>query len=104
MAQHGSNPIEETAGGVTIKVYLSPRSSVNKVVGVHNGALKVALTAPPVEGAANKALIGFLAKLLGLPKSSVALISGETSRNKTLKVKGAAIDEVWSKMLPGSME
>jgi uncharacterized protein len=80
--------IDEINGGVLIRVYVAPRASSNKVVGEHNGALKVALTAPPVEGAANKALVEFLAKVLGVPKSSIAIISGDMSRNKTLRVDG----------------
>lgn len=79
-----------TGAGVSIRVYVAPRSSANRVLGLHNGALKIALTAPPVEGAANKALMEFLAKLLGVPRSSVALISGETSRNKVVSVEGLA--------------
>ena len=76
------------AGGVTIRVYVAPRSSASKVVGEHNGALKVALTAPPEEGAANQALVELLAKLLGVPKGAVSIVSGETSRNKTVRVDG----------------
>jgi uncharacterized protein len=71
---------------------------MNKVVGVHNGALKVALTAPPVEGAANKALLEFLAKLLGAPKSSVVLISGEGSRNKIVRVEGISAEDALRKL------
>lgn len=80
--------IEEASGGVLIKVYVSPRASSNKVVGEHNGSMKIALTAPPIEGAANRALVEFVAKTLGVPKGHVTIISGETSRNKTLKIDG----------------
>jgi uncharacterized protein (TIGR00251 family) len=55
---------------------------------MHSGAFKVALTAPPVEGAANKALLEFLAEVLGVPKSKIELISGWTSRHKVLRVQG----------------
>ncbi len=88
MLDTASYGIEATAIGVTIKIYVAPRSSSNKVVGVHNGAIKVALTAPPVEGAANKVLVEFLAKALGVQKDAVRLTSGETSRNKTVAVSG----------------
>jgi uncharacterized protein (TIGR00251 family) len=80
--------IEQISGGVLIKVYVSPRASSNKVVGEHNDSIKIALTAPPVEGAANKALVEFVAKVLGVPKGNVIIIVGETSRNKTLRVDG----------------
>src|ERR1044072_4779820 len=88
MAEPGEYGIEPTPSGVTIRVYVAPRSSANKVAGAHNGALKIALTAPPVEGAANKALIEFLARLLGVPKGSIRLLSGETSRNKLVRIEG----------------
>jgi hypothetical protein len=87
------SPVQSIPGGVTIRVFVTPRSSANKVVGEQNGAIKVALTAPPVEGAANKALVEFLAKLLGVPRSSVSLISGETSRQKTVRVLGVSMEQ-----------
>jgi uncharacterized protein (TIGR00251 family) len=58
------------------------------MLGLHDGLLKIALTAPPVDGAANKALVEFVAKTLGVPKGRVTLVSGETSRRKTLEVVG----------------
>lgn len=90
--------IESISAGVLIRVYVAPRSSANKVIGEHNGALKVALTAPPVEGAANKALVEFLAKLLGVARSGVVLVSGETSRNKTVRVDGMSAEEVANRL------
>ncbi|HEX8598747.1 MAG TPA: DUF167 domain-containing protein [Chloroflexia bacterium] len=87
-----SSTILTTANGVIIKVFVSPRSSTNKVMGEHNGAIKIALTAPPVEGAANKALVEFLAKLLGVPRSSVSLVSGETSRQKMVRALGVSVE------------
>ncbi len=87
--------IESTPSGVTIKVYVAPRASTNRVVGVHNGAIKVALTAPPVEGAANKALVEFLAKALQVPKGSVRLASGEASRHKVVAVSGVDAQTTW---------
>ncbi|HYP20580.1 MAG TPA: DUF167 domain-containing protein [Chloroflexia bacterium] len=92
------SPIQPARGGVTIRVFVAPRSSANKVVGEHNGAIKVALTAPPVEGAANKSLVEFLAKLLGVPRSSVSLVSGETSRQKMVKVLGISVEQVVEKL------
>ncbi|HVG00598.1 MAG TPA: DUF167 domain-containing protein [Chloroflexia bacterium] len=91
-------PIQATPGGVTVKVIVAPRSPANKVVGEHNGAIKVALTAPPVEGAANKSRVEFLAKLLGVPRSSVTLVSGETSRQKMVKVLGVSMEQVIEKL------
>jgi uncharacterized protein (TIGR00251 family) len=86
------SPVQSIPGGVTIRVFVAPRSSANKVMGGHNGAIKVALTAPPVEGAANRTLVEFLAKLLGVPRSSVSLVSGETSRQKTVRALGVSVE------------
>ncbi len=98
MPDTASHGIETTSTGVTIKVYVAPRASSNKVVGAHNGAIKVALTAPPVEGAANKALLEFLAKMLGVPTGAVQLASGETSRNKIVRVSGITAEAALQKL------
>ncbi len=82
--------LEDHPEGVVFRVYVQPRASRNEVVGPHNGALKVKLTAPPVDGAANKMCIAFLAKALGVPKSAVKIIAGQTSRSKTVLVRGEA--------------
>lgn len=98
MLDTASYGIEDSGLGVTIKVYVAPRSSSNKVVGVHHGALKVALTAPPVEGAANKALVEFLAKVLDVPRGSVSLASGEASRHKVVRVVGIGAQAALKKL------
>jgi uncharacterized protein (TIGR00251 family) len=87
-----------TGTGVNIRVYVAPRASANKVLGLHNGALKIALTAPPVEGAANKALVEFLAKVLGVPRSAVALLAGESSRNKVVSVAGIGLEDALQRL------
>ncbi len=70
--------------GLVLSVRVQPKASRNAIRGVHGEALKIALTAPPVEGAANKALIAFLAKSLHIPKASIEILSGHTSRSKRL--------------------
>ena len=80
--------IVESGGGVIFAVRVIPRSSRNAFAGVQGDALKVKLTAPPVEGAANAALIAFLADRLGVRKSAVSIVSGERSRSKTVRVEG----------------
>ena len=74
--------IQKKAGGIVFKIFVQPRSSKNMIAGLHDDALKVKLTAPPVNNAANKMSIKFLAKALGVPKSSLEIVSGHTSRNK----------------------
>jgi len=80
--------IRETADGVTFAVKVQPRAKKNAITGELGDALKVSLTAPPVEGRANDACIEFFAKLLKVPRSSVTIASGPTSRSKVIRVAG----------------
>ena len=92
----GQLKITEVEGGVTFAVRVVPRASRNEIAGVHGDALKVRLTAPPVEGRANEALIAFLAKRLGVRNSQVEIVAGATSRRKKLRViglSGQAVEE-----------
>jgi uncharacterized protein (TIGR00251 family) len=84
-------PVE---GGVRFEVQVAPRASREAVLGAHDGALKIALTAPPVDGEANAALIAFLAKKLRVSKRDVSITAGATSKRKTLEVRGANADDV----------
>ena len=70
--------------GVLITLYVQPRSSKNEIKGLQGDALKIRVTAPPVDDTANRMCIEFLAKSLGMPKSSLEIISGKTSRKKQL--------------------
>ena len=81
-----------------IKIKLIPRSSRNEIIGKENDVIKIKLTAPPVEGKANKALVSFLAKKLGVPKRDIEIVSGERSREKFLKINGLSIEEVMGKL------
>lgn len=73
--------------GLLLDVRVQPKSAQNAVVGVHDGALKIRLTAPPVEGKANKALVQFVGKWLRCPKSTLEIVSGQTSRTKRLLLR-----------------
>lgn len=84
------NYLKKTADGVTLTVYVQPRSSKNAVVGIHADALKVKLKAPPVDGAANKMCMEFVAKTVGLPKSAVEILSGHNSRTKRFLCRTAS--------------
>lgn len=84
--------LQDSSDGVTISVYVQPRASRNEVVGLQGDELKLRLTSPPVEGAANKLCREFLAKLLGVAKGQVSLVSGDKSRHKRLLVRGVASD------------
>ena len=74
--------IQKNPRGVVFKVLVQPRSAKNMLAGLQDEALKVKLTAPPVNNAANRMSIKFLAKALGVPKSSLEIVSGHTNRNK----------------------
>jgi uncharacterized protein (TIGR00251 family) len=87
-------------GSVVLRLYVQPRSSKNELAGLHDGALKLRLTTPPVDGKANKAVLVFLARLLGVPKSSLSLISGQKNRCKQICVQGMDEKEIAEKLFP----
>src|SRR3954451_17183996 len=80
--------LTESADVVTIPIRAVPRASRDALDGVVEGALRVRLAAPPVEGAATKALVAFLAGVLGVPKRDVAIATGEHGRRKLVRVRG----------------
>ena len=90
--------MEQKGSYILLRVHVQPKASRNAFVLEPAGRLKVALTAPPVEGAANKALLEFVAKTLEIPKSAVTLIKGEKSREKVLTIAGITIDIAKSKI------
>ncbi len=81
--------LREAAGGVVVEVLVQPRASRTRVVGEHDGRLKIQLAAPPVDGEANAALVAFLADALGVRKADVTIERGDTGRRKTVRVAGA---------------
>lgn len=82
----------EKDGRLTFTVRVVPRASRSEIVGEHNGALRVRLAAPPVDGAANEELIRLLAIALGVGRSAVEIVTGHTSKTKTLRVSARASD------------
>jgi uncharacterized protein (TIGR00251 family) len=86
--------IRENADGVSFAVRVHPRAKKNAITGELGDALKVSLTTPPIEGRANEACIEFFAKLLNVPRSSVTIASGQTSRNKVIRVAGLSAEEL----------
>ncbi len=90
--------ITEANNGVTFGVRVVPRSSRNQIIGVEGGALKIKLAAPPVEGAANTALIEFVAEWLGVRRSAVSIVSGDKARNKLVRVSGVTREQVLRQM------
>jgi len=84
----------ESPDGVRFSVRVHPRAKKNAITGELGEALKVSLTSPPIEGRANEACIEFFAKLLKVPRSSVTIASGQSSRNKVIRVAGVSGEEL----------
>lgn len=85
------HPCRWQGADLLLAIRVQPRASQVRVLGIHNAAIKIALTAPPVEGAANQALCRWLAKELGVAKCQVNIVTGEHSRNKQIRIK--AVDK-----------
>ena len=91
---------------VFLPVIVQPRAARNAVAGLHGSALKIQLTAPPVEGAANDACLRFLAGLLGVSPTQLAIVKGEKTRHKLIRIAPASIAAVRARLqglLPGAM-
>ena len=86
--------IRESISGVSFAVRLQPKAKKESVIGELDGALKLAVTAPPIEGRANDACIHLLAKLLNVARSSVTIAAGASSRNKVIRVEGLTAAQV----------
>ena len=86
--------INQKEGDVTLRVRVQPRASRTELIGEHAGAIKLKITAPPVDGKANQECRRFLAKVLGVSAGSVEIIAGESSRDKVIRVRNISADRV----------
>lgn len=86
--------VQEREGEVRFEVRVAPRASRAAIVGVHAGALKISLTSPPVDGAANEALIELLSDALRVPKRAVRIERGERSRSKSVSIEGVSAEQI----------
>jgi uncharacterized protein len=91
-------PVRNTPFGATFQVKVHPRAKKNAITGEVGDALKLMLTAPPVEGRANQACVAFLAEVLNVPRASVRISAGENSRRKVIRVAGVSADELRQKL------
>jgi uncharacterized protein len=82
-------------------VYIQPRASTTELAGTHDGLIKIRIAAPPVENAANLALIEFIARRLGVAKRCVRVVSGAASRRKMLEIDGVSTETVLATLAPG---
>ena len=92
--------IKKCNSGVQFPVYILPRSSQNKISGLRGTALKIKLTAPPVDGEANKALVKFIARALGASSGNISIVSGAAGRNKTISVEDLDEAGLMAKLRP----
>ena len=86
--------IREVPGGVEVDVSVVPRASRSRVIGTLGDRIKVQLAAPPVDGAANEELVELFAELLEVPRRSIAIVRGQTSRRKTVRIEGVAAESI----------
>ena len=86
-----------TDGAITLTIHAQPGAKRTEVAGVHGGALKIRVAAPPVEGKANEELRRFLAEAFGVPRCNITLVHGESARSKILRIVGATRrpDQAW---------
>jgi uncharacterized protein len=92
--------LRDGAGGAEISIYVQPSAKATEVSGEHDGALKLRINAPPVDGKANAAVIAFLALRLGVSKSKIALVSGDSNRRKRLRLNGISAEYVYRQLFP----
>ena len=86
--------INEKEGAVTFRVRVQPRASRSEISGEHAGAVKLRITAPPVDGKSNEECRRFLARLLGAPGNAVEIIAGESSRDKVIRIQNMSAERV----------
>jgi uncharacterized protein len=94
--------LREQSDGVLLSVKVQPRASVNEIGSPLGDELRIKVTAPPVDSAANEAIVRLLAKQLGCPRNRIELLRGHTSRHKVLKLFGASVEAVLAALAAGS--
>lgn len=90
--------LKETPHGVYLSIKLQPRASREQINGIQGAELKISVTAPPVDAAANRALIEFLSERLAVSRSAIDLVRGQTSRHKTVFIRGASLAQIRAKL------
>lgn len=92
--------IRKCKEGIRFSAAVQPRASRNEISGLHNNALKIRLTSPPVEGAANRLCVKFLAEFLDVSPSRVSIVGGLSGRNKTIQIEGMDEESFLKKLRP----
>lgn len=89
-----ASPFHAHREGALIDVLVQPRATKSEITGIHDGALRIRIAAPAVEGAANDAVIGLLSKRLNLRKSDIVIVAGATGRRKRVRVQGIGVEDL----------
>jgi uncharacterized protein (TIGR00251 family) len=92
--------IVEQDGRLRLGIRLQPRASRNEIVGLYGESIKVRLTAPPVGNRANRLLIDFLSRILGISKAQITIVAGLKSHNKTVSISGCRVSEITARLIP----
>lgn len=92
--------IQQKDNGCILILYIQPNSSKNEIVGLFNGALKIKIKAPPIDGKANAEIINYLSEVLSIPKKNISLEKGETGRNKRVRIKMLAAEDLRNILTP----
>ncbi len=90
--------IRETGSGLEVRIHVLPRAKRCEIAGMFNGALKVRVTAPPVDDAANRAIIEFFSGLLGISRANLQILAGSKSREKVLQVRGLSLGDFYHRV------
>lgn len=93
-----TDPITQLHDGIRLKVHVQPKARRTEIVGVHGDALKVRVKAPPMDGAANRALVEFLAEVLRIPQAGIRIAGGSSSRRKSVVIRGVAVASARSRL------
>jgi uncharacterized protein (TIGR00251 family) len=88
----------ERENGLEVPLHVQVRARRDEIAGVHNGVLKIRISAPPVDDAANRAVLAFFASLLSIPKSRLRIVSGQKSRDKVLRIEGISLNDLRSRL------
>ncbi len=91
-------PVRTDPDGVLVDLWVQPRAGRTALAGVRDGALKVRVAAPPVDGEANDALVRLLAKVVGVPRRDVTIVRGQGGRRKTVRIRGATPEAVRARL------
>ncbi len=88
----------ESGSSLDVPLHVQTRARINRIIGIHDGALKLKIVAPPVDNAANKAILRFFSDLLEIPVSRLTIVSGEKSRDKFLRIEGFSLSRFLSRL------